>query len=105
MAPEELRYLCVSISHVKDVLVVQGESHKGDQIARQEGEPRLSIAAGRILHIIYSYFCATKMRGITERTPLRRSTDSPDYIEFASLLRTRRTRLRQFQCCVCGILM
>lgn len=44
------------------------------------------------------------MRGITERTPLRRS-DSPDYIEFASLLRTRRTRLRQFQCCVCGILI
>ncbi|XP_018341877.1 PREDICTED: chorion peroxidase [Trachymyrmex septentrionalis] len=45
------------------------------------------------------------MRGITERTPLRRSTDSIDYIEFASLLRTRRTRLRQFQCCVCGILI
>ncbi|XP_025990753.1 peroxidase [Solenopsis invicta] len=45
------------------------------------------------------------MRGITERTPLRRSTDSPDYVEFASLLRTRRTRLRQFQCCVCGILI
>ncbi|XP_011878846.1 PREDICTED: chorion peroxidase isoform X2 [Vollenhovia emeryi] len=45
------------------------------------------------------------MRGVTERTPLRRSTDSPDYVEFASLLRTRRTRLRQFQCCVCGILI
>ncbi|XP_018316403.1 chorion peroxidase [Mycetomoellerius zeteki] len=45
------------------------------------------------------------MRGITERTPLRRSADSMDHIEFASLLRTRRTRLRQFQCCVCGILI
>ncbi|KAL6262808.1 hypothetical protein P5V15_005598 [Pogonomyrmex californicus] len=45
------------------------------------------------------------MRGITERTPLRRSMDSPDYVEFASLLRTRRARLRQFQCCVCGILI
>ncbi|KAL0129494.1 hypothetical protein PUN28_001634 [Cardiocondyla obscurior] len=45
------------------------------------------------------------MRGATERTPLRRSADSPDYIEFASLLRTRRIRLRQFQCCVCAILI
>ncbi|XP_050449274.1 chorion peroxidase [Cataglyphis hispanica] len=45
------------------------------------------------------------MRGITERTPLRRHLDSPDYVEFASLLRTRRTRIRQFQCCVCGILI
>ncbi|EZA62781.1 hypothetical protein DMN91_007082 [Ooceraea biroi] len=45
------------------------------------------------------------MHGITERTPLARRTDSPDYVEFASLLRTRRTRLRQFQCCICGILI
>ncbi|XP_014485955.1 PREDICTED: chorion peroxidase [Dinoponera quadriceps] len=45
------------------------------------------------------------MRGVTERTPLTRRTDSPDYVEFASILRTRRTRLRQFQCCVCGILI
>ncbi|XP_071556227.1 salivary peroxidase/catechol oxidase [Temnothorax nylanderi] len=45
------------------------------------------------------------MRNITERTPLRRSADSPDHVEFASFLRTRRTRLRQFQCCVCGILI
>ncbi|EFN79179.1 peroxidase [Harpegnathos saltator] len=45
------------------------------------------------------------MRGVTERTPLTRRMDSPDYVEFASVLRNRRARLRQFQCCVCGILI
>ncbi|XP_066581532.1 peroxidase-like [Prorops nasuta] len=39
----------------------------------------------------------------TERTPLARPLDSPNYVEFANLLRTRRTRIRQFQCCVCAI--
>ncbi|XP_012222781.2 peroxidase [Linepithema humile] len=45
------------------------------------------------------------MRNVTERTPLRRNMESPDYVEFAGLLRTRRVRVRQFQCCVCGILI
>nr|XP_031825686.1 uncharacterized protein LOC116423983 isoform X1 [Nomia melanderi]XP_031825687.1 uncharacterized protein LOC116423983 isoform X1 [Nomia melanderi]XP_031825688.1 uncharacterized protein LOC116423983 isoform X1 [Nomia melanderi]XP_031825689.1 uncharacterized protein LOC116423983 isoform X1 [Nomia melanderi]XP_031825690.1 uncharacterized protein LOC116423983 isoform X1 [Nomia melanderi] len=44
-------------------------------------------------------------RHATERTALTRPLDSPDYVEFASLLRTRKTRIRQFQCCICGILI
>ncbi|XP_047350126.1 uncharacterized protein LOC124949304 isoform X2 [Vespa velutina] len=42
---------------------------------------------------------------ITERTSLTRPTDSPDYVEFASLLRTRRARIRNFQCCICASLI
>ncbi|XP_076240538.1 uncharacterized protein LOC143183047 [Calliopsis andreniformis] len=44
-------------------------------------------------------------RRATERTPLTRPLDSPDYVEFAGLLRTRKTRIRQFQCCICGTLI
>ncbi|XP_043601222.1 uncharacterized protein LOC122575829 isoform X2 [Bombus pyrosoma] len=44
-------------------------------------------------------------RGVNERTSLTRPLDSPDYVEFASLLRTRKTRIRQFQCCICAALI
>ncbi|XP_029039457.2 uncharacterized protein LOC114874394 isoform X1 [Osmia bicornis bicornis] len=44
-------------------------------------------------------------RRVTERTSLTRPLDSPDYVEFASLLRTRKTRIRQFQCCICATLI
>ncbi|CAK9808026.1 Peroxidasin homolog [Anthophora quadrimaculata] len=44
-------------------------------------------------------------RRVNERTSLTRPLDSPDYVEFASLLRTRKTRIRQFQCCICAILI
>ncbi|XP_076651592.1 uncharacterized protein LOC143358378 isoform X2 [Halictus rubicundus] len=45
------------------------------------------------------------IRRVTERTSLTRPLDSPDYVEFASLLRTRKSRIRQFQCCVCATLI
>ncbi|XP_024940632.1 uncharacterized protein LOC107267540 isoform X2 [Cephus cinctus] len=38
----------------------------------------------------------------TERTPLTRPSDVPSYVEFSSLLRNRRMRVRQLQCCVCA---
>lgn len=44
-------------------------------------------------------------RCVNERTSLTRPLDSPDYVEFASLLRSRKTRIRQFQCCICATLM
>ncbi|XP_015434799.1 PREDICTED: uncharacterized protein LOC107190503 [Dufourea novaeangliae] len=44
-------------------------------------------------------------RHVNERTSLTRPLDSPDYVEFASLLRTRKTRIRQFQCCICATLI
>nr|XP_012153484.1 PREDICTED: uncharacterized protein LOC105664258 isoform X1 [Megachile rotundata]XP_012153485.1 PREDICTED: uncharacterized protein LOC105664258 isoform X1 [Megachile rotundata]XP_012153487.1 PREDICTED: uncharacterized protein LOC105664258 isoform X1 [Megachile rotundata] len=44
-------------------------------------------------------------RRVTERTSLTRPLDSPDYVEFASLLRTRKARIRQFQCCICATLI
>ncbi|XP_060824989.1 uncharacterized protein LOC132911950 isoform X1 [Bombus pascuorum] len=44
-------------------------------------------------------------RGVNERTSLTRPLDSPDYVEFASLLRTRKIRIRQFQCCICATLI
>ncbi|KOC70968.1 Chorion peroxidase [Habropoda laboriosa] len=44
-------------------------------------------------------------RRVNERTSLTRPLDSPDYVEFASLLRTRKTRIRQFQCCICATLI
>ncbi|XP_046489875.1 peroxidase [Neodiprion pinetum] len=42
---------------------------------------------------------------ITERTPLTRPTDSPNYTEFSNILRTRTSRVRNFQCCVCAMLL
>ncbi|KOX80149.1 Peroxidasin like protein [Melipona quadrifasciata] len=43
---------------------------------------------------------------VNERTSLTRPLDSPNYVEFASLLRTRKTRIRQqFQCCICATLI
>ncbi|XP_017752469.1 PREDICTED: uncharacterized protein LOC108545399 isoform X1 [Eufriesea mexicana] len=44
-------------------------------------------------------------RRVNERTSLTRPLDSPNYVEFASLLRTRKTRIRQFQCCICATLI
>ncbi|XP_048505444.1 peroxidase [Athalia rosae] len=41
----------------------------------------------------------------TERTPLTRPTDSSNYVEFSNILRTRTTRVRHFQCCVCATLL
>ncbi|XP_033219685.1 uncharacterized protein LOC117174570 [Belonocnema kinseyi] len=38
----------------------------------------------------------------TERTYLTRPTDPPRYVEFAGILRTRRNKIRQFQCCICA---
>ncbi|XP_011297271.1 peroxidase [Fopius arisanus] len=42
---------------------------------------------------------------ITERTSLTRSSDPPTYVEYAGMMRARRSRVRQFQCCVCAILL
>ncbi|XP_015113381.1 chorion peroxidase [Diachasma alloeum] len=42
---------------------------------------------------------------VTERTSLTRSADPPTYVEYAGMVRTRRSRVRQFQCCVCAILL
>ncbi|XP_054015508.1 uncharacterized protein LOC128896281 isoform X1 [Hylaeus anthracinus] len=44
-------------------------------------------------------------RRATERTSLTRSFDSPDYVEFVDHSRTRKSRIRQFQCCVCATLI
>ncbi|XP_043266325.1 uncharacterized protein LOC122405538 [Colletes gigas] len=44
-------------------------------------------------------------RRVTERTSLTRPMDTPDYVEFAGLMRTRKSRIRQFQCCICGTLI
>lgn len=54
--------------------------------------------------ICSSNFCERVMAA-TERTPLTRPTDPPTYVEFAGILRARRSKLRQFQCCVCAFLL
>ncbi|XP_023290618.1 uncharacterized protein LOC105700025 isoform X2 [Orussus abietinus] len=42
----------------------------------------------------------------TERTLLTRSSQEPSYVEFPGIVRPRRlTNIRQFQCCVCAILL